>query len=200
MIRLYLITPPSGDPGRAVEAALAVLPRDSTGVQLRQPDLSARELLDRARALRDVCTGFAAPLLINDRADVALASGADGVHLPARGLSVADARALGLRVVGVSAHSAEDVARASLEGADFAVFAPVYDTPGKTAQGEEALAQACRAAPIPVLALGGVNESNAFRCLDAGARGVACIRSVLGAPDPAAAALRLWKAMRPSDY
>ena len=202
MIRLYLITPPSGDPVRAVEATLAVLPRDSTGVQLRQPDLSARELLDRARALRDVCTGFAAPLLINDRADVALASGADGVHLPARGLSVADARALGLRLVGVSAHSAEEVARASREGADFAVFAPVYETPEKTAQGEEALARACRAAPIPVLALGGVNESNAFRCLEAGARGVACIRSVLGAPDPAAAALRLWKAMalRPGDY
>lgn len=202
MIRLYLITPPSGDPVRAVEAALAVLPRGSAGVQLRQLDLSARELLERARALRDVCTGFAAPLLINDRADVALASGADGVHLPARGLPVADARALGLRVVGISAHSAEDVAGASREGADFAVFGSVYDTPGKTAQGEAALARACRAVPIPVLALGGVNESNAFRCLEAGARGVACIRSVLGAADPADAAIRLWKAMAlgPSDY
>jgi thiamine-phosphate pyrophosphorylase len=195
VIRLYLITPPTDDPVGAVEAALAVLPRGSTGVQLRQPDLSARELLDRARALRDVCTGFAAPLLINDRADVALASAADGVHLPARGLSVADARALGLRVVGISAHSAEDVARAFREGADFAVFAPVYDTPGKAPVGEGALAEACRAAPIPVLALGGVNESNAFRCVEAGARGVASIRSVLGAVDPAAAAIRLWKAM-----
>src|SRR3989442_432382 len=117
-------------------------------------------------------------------------------------LPVADARALGLRVVGISAHSAQDVAGASREGADFAVFAPVYDTPGKTAQGEAALARACRAAPIPVLALGGVNESNAFRCLEAGARGVACIRSVLGAADPADAAIRLWKAMAlgPSDY
>ena len=77
------------------------------------------------------------------------------------------------------------------------VFAPVYDTPGKVAQGEAALAAACRAAPIPVLALGGVDESNALRCIDAGARGVACIRSILGAPNPAAAALEMWKAISP---
>jgi thiamine-phosphate pyrophosphorylase len=195
VIRLYLITPPSGDPAPAVAAALAVLPRACAGVQLRQPDLGARELLDRARALRAICTRFEAPLLVNDRADVALAAGADGVHLPARGLSPSDARSLGLKLVGVSAHSPEDVARAARESADFAVFAPVYETPGKTAQGEAALAAACRAAPIPVLALGGVDETNALRCIDAGARGVACIRSVLGASDPAAAALRLWRAV-----
>jgi thiamine-phosphate pyrophosphorylase len=195
VIRLYLITPPSGDPAPAVAAALAVLPRACAGVQLRQPDLGARALLERARALRAICTRFEAPLLVNDRTDVALAAGADGVHLPVRGLSPFDARALGLKLVGVSAHSAEDVARAAREGADFAVFAPVYETPGKTAQGEAALAAACRAAPIPVLALGGVDESNALRCIDAGARGVACIRSVLGARDPATAALRLWRAV-----
>ncbi len=195
MIRLYLITPPSGDPAEPVAAALSVLPRGSTGVQLRQPAIPARELLERARALRRICDRFAAPLLVNDRADVALASGADGVHLPARGLSPGDARSLGLRLVGMSVHSPDDVARASRDGADFAVFAPVYETPGKPARGEAALAEACRAAPIPVLALGGVDESNAFRCLAAGARGVACIRSVLGTADPAAAAIRLWKSM-----
>ena len=196
MIRLYLITPPSGDPARAVEAALRVLPRASAGVQLRQPAAGGRALLEKARALAALCHGFGAPLLVNDRADVALAAGADGVHLPARGLSVADVRALGgLGLVGVSAHSAADVVRAAREGADFAVFAPVYDTPGKTAQGEAALAEACRAAPIPVLALGGVDETNAARCMEAGARGVACIRSVLGSSDPAGAALRLWRAV-----
>ena len=84
-MRLYLITPPEGNPTDAVHAALSVLPHGSAGVQLRQP-LPARELLYRARALREICTKFAAPLLVNDRADVALAAGADGVHLPARGL------------------------------------------------------------------------------------------------------------------
>ena len=200
MIRLYLITLPSGDPAESVGAALSVLPRGSAGVQLRQPAIPARELLEKARSLRRICDRFAAPLLVNDRADVALAAGADGVHLPARGLSPPGARSLGLRVVGVSVHSADAVAHASREGADFAVFAPVYDTPGKRARGEAALAEACRAAPIPVLALGGVDETNAFRCLEAGARGVACIRSVLGSPDPAAAAIRVWKSMALTPY
>jgi thiamine-phosphate pyrophosphorylase len=200
VIRLYLITPPSGDPAESVAAALSVLPRGSAGVQLRQPAIPARELLDRARSLRRICERFAAPLLVNDRADVALSAAADGVHLSARGLSPADARSLGLRLVGVSVHSAEDVARASRDGADFAVFAPVYETPGKQARGEAALVAACRAAPIPVLALGGVDATNAFRCLEAGARGVACIRSVLGAADPAAAAIRLWKSLALTPY
>src|SRR5206468_8439421 len=104
-------------------------------------------------------------------------------------------RALGLSLVGVSVHDPKEVIRAAREGADFAVFAPVYASPGKTARGEAALAEACRAAPIPVLALGGVDETNARRCIEAGALGVACIRSVLGAADPAAAAVRLWKAV-----
>ena len=191
MIRLYLITPAEGDPLPAVEAALAALPRGAAGVQLRQP-LPPRQLLERARALRAVCAAFEAPLLINDRADVALAAGADGVHLPAHGLAVRDARALGLAVVGESVHSAAEAARSA---ADFCVFAPVFETPGKAARGLEELAAACKATRVPVFALGGVEPGNAARCLDAGARGVACIRSVLGAHDPAAAAIALWKAV-----
>ena len=193
MIRLYLITPETGDPAPAVEAALTVLPRGSAGIQLRHPGDSARALLRCAEELRAICTRFGAPLLINDRADVALAAAADGIHLPARGLPPSAARALGLALIGVSVHSPEEVQRAAREGADFAVFAPVYETPGKTPRGEAALAEACRAAPIPVLALGGVEPANAHRCIDAGARGVSCIRSVLGASDPAAAAIRLWQ-------
>ena len=191
MIRLYLITPAEGDPAPAVQAALAALPRGAAGIQLRQP-LPPRQLLERARALRTICTNFAAPLLVNDRADVALASGADGVHLPARGLAARDVRALGLQVVGESVHTAEEAARSE---ADFCVFAPVFETPGKTAQGLGTLAAACRATRVPVFALGGVEPANAARCLEAGARGLACIRSVLGARDPAAAAIALWKAL-----
>ncbi|HEY6911953.1 MAG TPA: thiamine phosphate synthase [Myxococcales bacterium] len=199
MIRLYLITPPDGDPLPAVESALAALPRGVAGVQLRQPALAPKELLARARALRSICARFGATFLVNDRADVAVACGADGVHLPERGLSPADARKLGFSVVGVSVHAPGEVARAAREGADFAVFAPVYDTPGKSARGLDALREACGAAPLPVLALGGIDAGNAARCLSAGAAGVACIRSVLGSPDPGAAALRLWKALRLAD-
>lgn len=191
MIRLYLITPPQGDPAPAVRAALSVLPRGSTGVQLRQP-ASARELLLRARALREICTEFEAPLLVNDRADVALAARADGVHLPSRGMSARDARALGCTLVGQSIHSAEEAARSE---ADFCVFAPVFDTPAKKAQGTQKLAEAARATRVPVFALGGVDATNASRCIEAGARGVACIRAVLAAGDVAGAALALWKAV-----
>jgi len=191
VLRLYLITPPDGDPSAAVRSALSVLPRGAAGVQLRQA-LPARVLLERARTLRTICAGFEAPLLINDRADVALAAGADGVHLPARGIKARDARALGLAIVGESVHTPEEAARSE---ADFCVFAPVFETPGKTAQGLIPLGQAARATPIPVFALGGVTPDNAARCIEAGARGVACIRSVLGARDPAAAAIALWKAI-----
>lgn len=191
MVRLYLITPAEGDPAPAVEAALRVLPRGAAAVQLRQP-LPGRELLRRARRLRELCDRFGAPLLVNDRADVALAAGAAGVHLPARGVSAADARALGLELVGESVHAAEEAARSQ---ADFCVFAPVFDAPGKQSRGIAALSEACLATRVPVLALGGVDESNARRAIEAGARGVACIRAVLGAADPAAAAVRLWKAI-----
>ncbi|HUJ28684.1 MAG TPA: thiamine phosphate synthase, partial [Myxococcales bacterium] len=191
MVRVYLITPPEGNPVPAVEAALAVLPRGSAAVQLRQP-LPARELLQRALALREVCTKYNMLLLVNDRADVALAAGADGVHLPARGLKAADARALGVKLIGESIHTAAEAAQSQ---ADFCVFAPVFDTPGKEARGLDELARAARATPRPVLALGGVDASNARRCIDAGAAGVACIRAVLGAKDPAAAAVKLWQAV-----
>jgi thiamine-phosphate pyrophosphorylase len=193
VLRIYLITPEEKDPLPAVEAALSVLPRGAAGVQLRQPSTPARVLLERARALRSICTKFAAPLLINDRADVALAAGADGVHLPARGLPPAEAKKL-VGLVGVSCHTAAEVAAAG--EADFCVFGPVFDTPGKgPAQGLDALAAAARATSKPVFALGGVDAGNAARCIDAGARGVACIRAVLGAKDPAAAAIALWKAI-----
>lgn len=191
VLPLYLITAPDGDPANAVRAALAALPRGVAAVQLRQR-LPGRQLLRRARELKALCAARGAPLLVNDRADVALAAGADGVHLPASGISAADARALGVGLVGASTHTAAETAATT---ADFCVFGPVFDTPGKSAQGIAALAAACRASSVPVLALGGVDETNARACLDAGAHGVACIRSVLGAADPAAAARGLWSAI-----
>jgi thiamine-phosphate pyrophosphorylase len=184
-----LITPPDGDPLPAAAAALAALPPDTAAVQLRQP-LAARELFRRAIALREICGRHGARLFVNDRADVAFAAGC-GVHLPGRGLSPEDARTLGLEIA-QSVHSAEEAARSS---ADFVVFAPVFETPGKTAQGLEALREVCRVSRAPVLALGGVFEGNARSCVEAGAAGVACIRSVLGAGDPAAAARSLLQAL-----
>ncbi|HKF23607.1 MAG TPA: thiamine phosphate synthase [Candidatus Angelobacter sp.] len=158
-------------------------------VQLREKDLSARELEELAcKAVAAIGSGSRTSLLINSRIDVALAAGAHGVHLPARDLSPSDARVIWDRagktgaVIGVSAHTVDEVSQAEAHGADFAVFAPVFEKSGvANPVGMEQLWQACHrphpaGAVMPVLALGGVTLSNAQRCLDAGAAGIAGIR------------------------
>jgi thiamine-phosphate pyrophosphorylase len=178
---------------RCLEAGLSA-------VQLREKDLTGVELLDLARTLRDVTARHDAWLLVNDRVDVALAVEADGVHLPEAGLPPAAARRLvgPDRLVGVSTHSAESLDAAQAGGADFVFFGPVYDTPHKRAwgapQGTAALAAACRRARVPVLAIGGVTAERVPELADAGAAGVAVIRALLDAADPAAATWKLLAA------
>jgi thiamine monophosphate synthase len=87
------------------------------------------------------------------------------------------------------------VANAAQEGADFAVFGPVWETPGKKAQGMAALHEATQAASLPAFAIGGVTPPRAKRAVNAGAHGVACIRSILGSENPSAAALEMWQAI-----
>ena len=156
-------------------------------IQLREKDLSTRELEMLAREVVAIVrqNSSLTRLLINSRTDVALAAGADGVHLRADDVGPREARQAAHRplttdhfLVAASCHSNEDVICADSEGADFAVFAPVFgknNAPGIQPTGLAALHEACRA-KIPVLALGGVTMENAAACLDAGAAGVAGIR------------------------
>ncbi len=165
-------------------------------VQLREKDLTARELESLAgeavRVLRDITKSAQrigsqrteTLLLINSRTGVAIACGADGVHLRSDDISVSEARdvwspagGVSRPTVGVSCHSAEEVRRAASEAADFVVFAPVFEKESGRASpaGLEALRQACRER-IPVLALGGVTLENARACIKAGAAGIAGIR------------------------
>ena len=173
-------------------------------IQLREKDLSARELEELAReAVAAIYNGASlrtekrelgttsqqrTRLLINSRTDIALAAGAEGVHLRGEDVLPHDVREI-LRathqppttddfLVAVSSHSADDVLRAEAERADFTVFAPVFEkkaAPAAPATGLNALREACRA-HIPVLALGGVTLENAKSCVDAGAAGIAGIR------------------------
>jgi len=199
VVRIYLITDRNvvPDVAGAVAAALSVLPIGTAAVQLREKDLPTGELLRLARILLPLCRSAKAPLLVNTDIEVVKEVRADGVHLPAGGMSVADARrALGPgALIGQSCHARNEVARAREEGADFAIFGPVWDTDGKKGQGMTALHLATKAAPIPVFAVGGVTPARARRAINAGAHGVACIHSVLGAPDPASAALEMWQAV-----
>lgn len=158
-------------------------------VQLREKDLSPREREDLARqAVAAIPSSSRTSLLINSRIDVALAAGAHGVHLPAHDLSPSDVRVIWDRagrtgsVIGLSAHTSDDVSQAEAHGADFALFAPVFEKNGvANPVGMMQLWRACHrphpaGAPMPVLALGGVTLKNARQCLDSGAAGIAGIR------------------------
>jgi thiamine-phosphate pyrophosphorylase len=182
-------------------AALAGLPPGTAAIHLREKDLGGRDLLALARALRAVCRDLGQLLLVNDRLDVAVAAGADGVHLPAAGVPPSDARRLlpPPALVGVSCHSAADVARARDAGASYAFLSPIFDTPSKRAYGPPLGVGALREAAglgLPLVALGGVGPDNAASLVAAGARGVAAIRAWLSGPDPAAAVRALLAAVR----
>ena len=152
-------------------------------IQLREKDLSGRELYRLAEeAMRLIPSGAHTRLLINSRVDIALASGAHGVHLPASGLGARDARAIFERagkrdaLVAVSTHSIEEVLDAREQAADFVVFGPVFEKNAELAvSGLAKLAEACGIS-IPVFALGGITAENAGLCREQGAAGIAGIR------------------------
>ncbi len=147
-------------------------------VQLRAKSLDAAALLLRARQLRQAFRGH---LIINDRIDVCLAAGADGVHLPSHRVAPSLLKArFGLQLrIGVSCHTLDEVLRAEQEGADYVYLSPIFESPSKPGYGPllglRVLEAAAKAATIPVIALGGVNPSNAASCVAVGAAGVAGI-------------------------
>ena len=147
-------------------------------LQLRAKHLDAGELLRRARRLRSL---FAGTLLINDRVDVCLAAGAQGVHLPGNRIAPAGLKrkfGMGL-IVGVSCHSVDEVVRAAEEGADYVYLSPIFESTSKPGYGPllgvGALREAVGRVTIPVIALGGVTRANEAMCVAAGAAGIAGI-------------------------
>jgi thiamine-phosphate pyrophosphorylase len=187
------------DLGRHLGLVLPGLPPGRVAVQLREKALSGAALLALGRSLAAVCHAHGQLLLVNERIDVALACGADGVHLPVTAVGPAQARRLlgPAALIGVSCHSLAEVARARAGGADYATFGPVWATPSKAGHGPpvglEALRQASRLG-LPLVALGGVEPSRARQAIEAGAAGVAAIRAWLAGPDPAGAVRALLAA------
>lgn len=191
--RVLLITDPAYDVVSITRAALAGVRRGDVAVMVRDKSATARQLAALARALLPICRARGAPLLVNERCDVARAVGTDGAHLPERGLSVADARAvLGPgALIGASRHGPDEG-----EAADYVVLGPVGDVPGKArAMGLSRFAAACSTYSVPVYALGGVDAAGAAALIEGGARGVAVIRAVYASSDPPASLAALIQAV-----
>ncbi len=178
-----------------IDQALTAVGGARVAIQLREKDLGGKALFELGRSLLPVCRSHGAALLINDRIDVALALGADGVHLGEGSIPARDVRRLlgPQKLIGISSHSPAELEERAA-GASFAVWGPVFATPSKAQYGPPVgtheLGRA-RKVGLPIVALGGIDPSNAGGLRAAGFAGVACIRAVISAHDPGRAARAL---------
>ena len=195
--RLYLVAD-----ARIGDAALrAALSGGVDMVQLRDRSLGDDELVREARRFRGACDEHGALLWINDRPDLALAAGADGVHVGQDDMSVGQARETcgGQLLVGRSTHSAEQLEAAIAARADQLSVGPVWETPTKPGRAAAGLGYVRHAArrrpPVPWFAIGGIDAGNVGEVVAAGARRIVVVRAITAAPDPRAAAAELSAAL-----
>lgn len=200
--RLLLVSDRHQTHGRSLVSILqGVLTVGTPAIQLRERDLSAKDLLALARNVQTFTTERGSQLVVNDRIDVALSLDGVGVHLRSNSLPVAVARRLlgPRRLLGVSAHSMDEAVQAEANGADYVVFGPLYETPSKQAFGPplglSKLEAVCRVVHVPIIGIGGVTVDRARDVRRAGAFGVAVITAILGAEDIKAATRALLDAV-----
>jgi thiamine-phosphate pyrophosphorylase len=199
--QLLLITDGVGDTERLEQRlmeALPVLPDGAAAVQVREKSLPTPALVALCWRLLPLCRAHQVPLLVNDRCDVALALGLDGVHLTQSSVTAADARALlgPNAIIGVSCHDLAELQLAA-EHADYAAFGPLFPpiskVPVREPLGLQSL-QAGSALGLPLFALGGIGPENAAAARAHGAQGVAVIGSWLGAKEAGPSVAALWRA------
>lgn len=203
LLDLYLVTDTASCGGRGVVETVRLAVRGGvTLVQVREPGLGTRDLFALTQAVQDVLVGTGVPVVVNDRVDVALAVGADGVHVGQGDLPAAVARQLlGPRaLVGLSVSSAEQVAEAEAMNAlapvvDYLGVGPVWATPTKPEAaaplGVEQTATLAASTDLPCVAIGGIGPNNAAAVRAAGVAGLAVVSAVCAAADPAAASSAL---------
>lgn len=194
-----LVTDSSRSGGDLVSAVAAAIDGGVNIVQLREPGLSAREHLQLGRELRRVTAGRAL-LVVNDRLDVAVLAGADGVHLGERGLPVAEVRRWLPTdlLIGRSVHDVASAEQAAMDGADYMLVGTVFASkshPGAVPAGLELLIEIAHRVTIPVLGIGGIGPAQAAACRRAGAAGVAVVGAILETVDRRGAAATLSAAL-----
>jgi len=196
--RLYLVTDQGLSLGRPLERVVGAAVRGGvTAVQLREKSCPFEEYVDIARRVQKVLEPSGVPLIINDRADVALTAGAAGVHLGQGDMPPAEARKLlgPDAVIGLSVETPEQAAAADHLDVDYLGISPIFPTPTKTdlvtAWGLQGLRLVRARSRHRLIAIGGINSSNAAEVMEAGADGVAVVSSICSAPDPEAAAREL---------
>ena len=203
-LRLYVIPDPIQGGGRSLEeqAGLA-LEGGATALQLRHKEADSIDLYHEALALRKLCDEYGALFIVDDRLDIALAAGADGVHLGAKDLPVAAARSLAPEgfIIGATARTPKSAAAAEKAGADYLGVGAVFPTESKKDTrviGLEGLRKVVCATSLPCVAIGGIRPDNVAEVLSAGVVGVAVIGAVVGACDIPAAAAKFGKVLGPS--
>ena len=188
---LYPILDPEQTGNRSARSLLGdLLEGGATVLQLRAKRLAAKEFFDLAREIRAETRAFGCFLIINDRLDIALACGADGVHLGQEDVPLGVARKLmANKIIGVSTHTSEQALAAEKNGADYIGFGPLFGTStkntGYAARGPAMLHDVRAAVTIPIVAIGGVSENNIAQAWRAGADSAAMISDLLRAPDVA---------------
>lgn len=200
---LYLVTPATPTAGPLDELLPRVLENGVDVVQLRQKDMEAGPLLKYCDVVRRRTSEFGALFVVNDRVDVALAAGADGVHLGQDDLPVKEARRqLGpVPLIGLSTHSESQLLQAAGAGVDYTAVGPVFATPtkpGRPSVGLGLVGFAADRAPGPVFSIGGVDPTNLSRVIEAGASRVAVVRALTLGSDPGAVAAKMSRMLRDS--
>lgn len=196
-LRLHLVTDTALCGPRGIEAVVAAAVRGgATCVQLREKHLDTRPFIERARALKALLAPLGVPLIINDRLDVALAAGADGVHVGQSDMPPEEVRRfMPDALIGLSVENADHVRAAERLPVDYLGVSPVFSTPSKRdaapALGLEGLRALRALTRLPLVAIGGIDLDNAAQVMAAGADGLAVVRALCAAPDPAAAAQAL---------
>ena len=188
-------------PMTLLQQAEAALQGGVTCLQLREKHLEDDAFLAEAREMAALCRRYRVPFIVNDRVDIALACGADGVHVGQDDMEVSAVRRMAgdKLMVGVSAHTVEEAVRAARGGADYLGLGAVFSTSTKAdagAMSRDTLKAICQAVDLPKVAIGGISAKNILELSGSGVDGVAVVSAIFGAPDPGRAAARLAELSR----